>query len=201
MVPRWLSVLFRHAVQIGLAGLLAGRITGCLAQAASMDVAYNVSQLGLPDILAGIIHYTRWPALSRSQGVQLCMSESDVDAQAIASRFARPSSADDGPVSVSFRPMRFDAPDFWLDCQVVYFGDLPAERMQTMQRLLARLSASPVLTIGLGDEFCAHAGLFCLVPTPHGIRINANLDSIARSGLRINPRLLKLTLHEGETRP
>ena len=192
-------MLIKRAFRVAVVSALAWQTLLCFPQA--IGVAYSVSQLELPDILAGIIHYTRWPVLAREPSLQLCLSEHDRDASAIVSRFADRSRPDERPVTVSFRRLSLDSAESLQDCQVIYFGDVPVQYLPIVQDVLAHLSASPILTIGQGEEFCARAGLFCLMPTPRGMRISANLDSIARSGLRVNPRLLKMTVHEGEARP
>jgi hypothetical protein len=51
----------------------------------------------------------------------------------------------------------------------------------------------PVLTIGFDEEFCSLGGMFCLDNSSGKLQIRANLDSISRSGMRINPQLLRLT--------
>ena len=61
---------------------------------------------------------------------------------------------------------------------------------------LAQLTGRPVLTMGEGAEFCSSGGLFCLVPRPagHGLRVEVNLDAVARSGLHVHPQVLKIGL-------
>jgi hypothetical protein len=85
-----------------------------------------------------------------------------------------------------------------LDCQVVYFGrSSPVDA----NPLLIQLAKHPILTIGHSEDFCSYAGLFCLIPGNGGFRIAANLDSISRNGLRVNPLLLKLTSRERKAGP
>ena len=69
-----------------------------------------------------------------------------------------------------------------------------------MRALLTTFVNRPVLTIGHGEDFCSFGGMFCLQSTEAGERIQANLDSISRSGLRINPQLLRLTQRDRSVR-
>jgi hypothetical protein len=49
-----------------------------------------------------------------------------------------------------------------------------------------------VLLLGEGADFCSDGGMFCLEPGAGASRFGANLDAIARSGLRVNPLVLRI---------
>lgn len=161
--------------------------------------ANNTSNTGslveLPDIIAGIIHYTRWPG--HPDPVRLCLNEKDTDTAAISLHFEQ-GYKDLPRVLPLSRRLLVDAGDKLLDCNVVYFGKVNAKEVSA---LLIQLGRHPILTIGHGDDFCSYSGLFCLVPQPLGLRIGANLDSISRNGLRVNPLLLKLTARDRKGTP
>lgn len=161
-----------------------------LVSAASADPADEVA-----DVFAGIVRYSRWaeaPALLR-----VCVNEQDTAAVlAITRRFADEAGTGAAPtrVLVVGRPLDAGAIDALLECQAIYFGNLPAPARQPLvTRLVTRLVNQPILTVGHGDDFCSYGGLFCLLPAEPGWRIHANLDSISRSGLRVNAQLLRLT--------
>ncbi len=152
------------------------------------------SRSDLPDILAGIIHYTRWPTAPET--VRLCLNERDADAPMI-SRFFDAGYKDLPRVNVVFRRIQPETADALKDCHAVYFGHMAAAEASAV---LMTLGKWPVLTVGFGDDFCSYAGLFCLIAHAGGYRIAANLDSISRNGIRVNPLLLKLTVREGRGR-
>ena len=170
------------------------------AQTASATAtAFATSTTGnlaeLPDIIAGIIHYTRWPG--NPDSIRLCLNEKDADTPTVAQHFEL--GYKDPPRVVPFsRRLAADSGDKLLDCQVVYFGKFSAKEASA---LLIQLGRHPILTIGHSEDFCSYSGLFCLIPQSSGYRIAANLDSISRNGLRVNPLLLKLTARDKKGGP
>ena len=102
------------------------------------------------------------------------------------------------PVHSSLRSLRVERADSLLDCQAIYFGSLP---VRSLQPLLLRLNRHPILTLGQGDDFCSYGGKFCLLQGPQGWQIKANLDAITYGGLRVNARLLQLTVRPAGGRP
>lgn len=146
----------------------------------------------MADVFAGIVSYSRWP--SAPAVLRVCVNEQDAAAVlAITRRFAGEAAAP-ARVQVVGLPLDAAAIESLLDCQAIYFGDPPAmARQPRVTALVARLVNQPILTVGHGDDFCSYGGLFCLSPAEAGWRIRANLDSISRSGLRVNAQLLRLT--------
>ncbi|CAN5750378.1 hypothetical protein BH11PSE8_BH11PSE8_38690 [soil metagenome] len=170
--------------------------TATLGSVASADAADEVA-----DVFAGIVRYSRWaeaPAVLR-----VCVNEQDPAAVlAITRRFAEetaPAVDVPGhalPVRVQVVSRAFDVGDIAAlrECQAIYFGSALATSAQPLvTRLVTQLLNQPILTVGQGDDFCSRGGLFCLSPSEPGWRIRANLDSISRSGLRVNAQLLRLT--------
>jgi hypothetical protein len=154
----------------------------------------NSSLQERPDLISGIIQYTRWP--SRNDAIRLCVDQNDTDAASIAQYFnERP---EDRPrVTAHVQRVHGLGVDELLDCQAIYFGKVSPK---TLPAQLIQLSSKPILTIGQGEDFCTDAGLFCLIDTKVGVRIGANLDAISRTGLHVNPRLLKLTVQQDKGR-
>ena len=60
------------------------------------------------------------------------------------------------------------------------------------RNLLQSTVGRPVLMIGEGQEFCTDGGMFCLQPAASELGFAVNLDAVARSGLRVNPRVLRM---------
>jgi len=145
----------------------------------------------LSDVVAGIVHYTRWP--EAGAGVRFCVSDEYAGLAAAIARQFDEASPDKRLVSPAIRRIDMNTMQSLLECQAIYFGDVPA---QVWRPLLPELVKHPILTIGHGDDFCSYGGLFCLESTESSLRLRANLDSIALTGLRVNPQLLRLTQRE-----
>jgi hypothetical protein len=152
-----------------------------------------VSPDELVGVLAGIVHYTRWPETPAL--LHVCVDMRDELASGAGAHRLADALATLGPAPVSIEGRHLDAgAASMLDCQALYVGNAPPV---AWQRLLKELVNRPVLTIGYSEEFCSWGGQFCLERTDPGaateLRIRANLDAISRSGLRVNPQLLRLT--------
>ena len=141
-------------------------------------------------IVRGIAQYTRWtppPAPLR-----LCLTDTiDVSAEAAFIRaVTEPKDGATLAIIVSSRRLGPTAVIDATECHVVLVNS--SVPMQWRGLLLGLLDR-PVLTIGFDEEFCSIGGMFCLGNTTGKLQIRANLDSISRSGMRINPQLLRLT--------
>ncbi|BBH48108.1 YfiR family protein [Pseudomonas sp. KU43P] len=75
-------------------------------------------------------------------------------------------------------------------CDAVYIGKLdPGQR----DRLFQDISGHPVLSISEADDPCTTGTLFCLRVGDQQVAFEVNLDSVARSGVRIHPSVLQLS--------
>lgn len=140
-------------------------------------------RLTVVDAVLGILAHTRWPQ-RKLQPLQLCVNEHSSSVLELRTLHESVPSGRLAPVRL------VDLADALPpDCDAVYLGAGPAAAEP-----LARLTGRPVLTIGEGAEFCSSGGLFCLVPRPggHGLRVEVNLDAVARSGLHVHPQVLKI---------
>ncbi len=143
------------------------------------DVAY---------IVRGIVQYTRWQPVPVP--IRLCVSDPLDPATEIAFARAIHEIRDGTPaIALSNRRLSPGSTADAFDCHVVLVNS--AAPVQWRGLLLGLLDR-PVLTIGFDEEFCSLGGMFCL-DAASGLLIRANLDSISRSGMRINPQLLRLT--------
>lgn len=134
-------------------------------------------------LISGMIQYTRWP--SSATTVRVCIMGHD----ALVEHFRNTGSTAIKPRALVPRQVKADM-DLRGDCDVVYFAGMSAE---TTRPLLRPLIGLPILTLGDIPEFCSDGGLFCLEPSSATtLRFHANLDSIARSKLRVNPQVLHL---------
>lgn len=159
------------------AGLLLGLLLGLLPTVA---LAQGL-QLTVVDAVIGILGYSRWPGPVRP--LQLCVSQGSTHATDL--RALHEIAPAGRLVPVRLVPAEADPP---IDCDAVFLGS-----GASVEAVLARLVGRPVLTIGDGAPFCSHGGMFCLVPRAGGgLRIEVNLDTVARSGLKVHPQVLRL---------
>ena len=166
--------------------------TGGQGSACAQSEASPLTVQRAPEVAAivrGIVQYTRWASPSAS--VRLCMGDA-IDPTVEAAFTRAVTEQKDGAVAIAVSSRRLApgaAPDV-AECHVLFLnGSMP---MQWRSLLLGVLDR-PVLTIGFDEEFCSIGGMFCLDNASGKLQIRANLDSISRSGMRINPQLLRLT--------
>lgn len=131
-------------------------------------------------VVSSILSYTRWP--ERRDEVQLCI----VGQAAYADRLNTVASAG-GPVVHLMHVTPARAPSS--GCDVLYLGQMSATllREQTDQ---AR--GHPILTIAEADAGCRSQAMFCLQYEERGMTFDLNVDAVSRSGLRVDPRVLRL---------
>lgn len=164
---------------IGLSLLVAA--LAARAQSESADPPPQAGpRLTEADAVLGILGHTRWPGVTRP--LVMCVNSQSPQVAALK---PLPEQAAGG----RFAPVRVLALDAMHpgDCDAVYLGGGPAAEAHVAQWV-----GLPVLTIGEGPGFCSRGGMFCLVPRPAGLRIEVNLDTVARSGLRVHPQVLKI---------
>lgn len=170
---RWLAAAWLLA--------LSGALAADDAAAPSDGAASEASRSAVATTVAGIVSYTRWPGepravrlctLGKGRGVDDLLGGSDLGSAQLSA-----------PVRVRSGAAALD------ECDAVYVGMLPGD---AARRLLHAAIGRPVLLIGEGAEFCTDGGMFCLQPGASGARFAVNLDALARSGLKVNPRVLRI---------
>lgn len=137
----------------------------------------------LVTVVSGIVAYTRWP--DEIASIRLCTMGQGRGVDDLL-RGAELGSAQR---SVSVRAATNPA-EPWRECDVIFVGHVDVGVSRT---LLQRSLGRPVLMLGEGAEFCSDGGMFCLEPAAASVKFRANLDAIARSGLRVNPLVLRIT--------
>lgn len=81
------------------------------------------------------------------------------------------------------------------DCDIVYLGRLALDD----QRLVtARMRGEAVLTIAENDPACRSRAMFCLLFEAEALSFRLNIDSVANSQVRVDPRVLRLGAGEAE---
>ena len=133
-------------------------------------------------VVSGVIGYTRWPAPLTEIRVCAVGAGPGVDELAGQADFAAAKATTRVRVVSGLR----DASN---QCDVIYVGQLAGN---VAREILQRTVGRPVLTIGEGADFCSDGGMFCLLTDTGVARFSVNLDAVARSGLAVNPWVLRI---------
>lgn len=160
-------------------------LTGVSAQVQAAEPSAQAQQRAraVTQVVLGILSYARWPA--EPNPLRLCL----VGPTEYADDLIK------GTVQSSGQPLqvrRLLAGNAGLAsaCDAVYIGKLdPGER----DRLFQAISGHPVLSITEADDPCTVGSLFCLRVSDQQVAFDVNLDSVARSGVRIHPSVLQLS--------
>ena len=134
-------------------------------------------------VVLGILSYARWPV--EPAQLRLCV----VGPTQYTDDLVKGSTQASGrPVTV--QRLLADNPAIASDCDAVYIGKLTADERG---RLFASLIGQPILSISQGSDPCTVGSLFCLRVSDDQVSFEVNLDSVARSGVRIHPSVLQLS--------
>lgn len=142
-------------------------------------------EAGTAQVLAGMVSYVRWP--QPQPQLQLCIIGVTRYAGALTEERLSTSSQRIRPRNLS----DLSAGEL-AGCQLVYLGRLSEA---DNRKLLTLLLDRPVLSIAEIGVTCDAACMFCLKQQPGQGQVvfDANLDAIARSGLRVHPSVLQLS--------
>ena len=134
-------------------------------------------------VVLGILSYARWPV--EPAQLRLCVvgptQYTDDLVKGTTQATGRP---------VLVRRLLVDHPDIVNACDAVYIGKLTADERS---RLFTSLIGHPVLSISEGGDQCTVGSTFCLRVSDEQVSFEVNLDSVARSGVRIHPSVLQLS--------
>jgi len=134
-------------------------------------------------VILGILSYARWPV--EPAQLRLCIvgptEYTDDLVKGTTQATGRP---------VIVRRLLADNPAIVSECDAVYIGKLTTDERS---RLFASLIGHPVLSISEGGDQCTVGSLFCLRVGDEQVSFEVNLDSVARSGVRIHPSVLQLS--------
>jgi hypothetical protein len=160
---------------------LAGAAAADDAAAAKAPAAAPDGRASVTTVVAGIVSYTRWPTETRS--IRLCTIGRGPGVDELLE------AADLGSTQLNVPVRACAAANALNECDVIYVGALATPAMRS---LLQSTVGRPVLMIGEGQAFCTDGGMFCLQPGEAAVGFAVNLDAVARSGLRVNPRVLRM---------
>jgi hypothetical protein len=151
------------------------------AQSAGSDTADQREQSVAQTVLA-ILSYVRWPV--QPPELRLCVVGPTQYADDLLQVQAPP-----GDRKVTARRLNADSSLLANACDVVYTGALDP---QAEHDLYAQLAGHPVLSISEADAQCTAGPMFCLTVNDRRVSFKVNLDSVARSGVRVHPSVLQL---------
>jgi len=170
----------KHALLVGLLCLLAG---AAIAQPQTPAGMAEQRAQAVTQVVLGILSYARWPV--EPAQLRLCIvgptEYTDDLVKGTTQATGRP---------VVVRRLLADNPAIVSECDAVYIGKLTADERS---RLFASLIGHPVLSISEGGDQCTVGSLFCLRVGDEQVSFEVNLDSVARSGVRIHPSVLQLS--------
>ncbi|MDB6443249.1 MULTISPECIES: YfiR family protein [Pseudomonas] len=171
---------WKHYLLASLLGLLPPVIA---AQDQATTTRAEQRAESVTQVVLGILSYARWPV--EPTQLQLCIvgptQYTDDLVKGTAQATGRP---------VTVQRLLADHPGIATDCNAVYVGRLTSEERT---RLYASLIGKPVLSISEGGDPCTVGSLFCLRVGDEQVSFEVNLDSVARSGVRIHPSVLQLS--------
>ncbi|ROM89353.1 YfiR family protein [Pseudomonas brassicacearum] len=139
--------------------------------------------MSVTQVVLGILSYARWPV--EPAQLRLCVvgptEYTDDLVKGTTQATGRP---------VVVRRLLANYPAIASECDAIYIGKLTNEERST---LFASLTGHPVLSISEGGDQCTVGSLFCLRVSDNQVSFEVNLDSVARSGVRIHPSVLQLS--------
>ena len=133
-------------------------------------------------VVLDIMSFTRWPFVGAE--LRLCVIGRPEYAGAFFQGELRA-----GGIPVAPQRMAYSDDRLGSGCDAVYEGPLNEAERSTVQ---LALSGHPVLTVGEAGPGCGPTTMFCLQVAGMQVSFSTNLDAVARSGVRLNPRVLLL---------
>lgn len=170
----------KHMLLAGFFCLLTGVV---FAQSEAPVSMADQRAKSVTQVVLGILSYARWPV--EPAQLRLCV----VGPTEYTDDLVK------GTTQATGRPVivrRFLArnPSTLSECDAVYIGKLTGDERS---QLFTSLTGRPVLSISESDDQCSVGSLFCLRVTDDQVSFEVNLDSVARSGVRIHPSVLQLS--------
>ena len=157
--------------------------TPCLAQPEASINPADQRAKAVTQVVLGILSYSRWP--TEPVQLQLCV----IGPTEYTDDLLKGATQSSGrPVQV--RRVLVSDPSIVTDCNAVYLGKLSSDERN---QLFTSLNAKAVLSISEDGDQCTVGSLFCLHVSDDQVSFEVNLDSVARSGVRIHPSVLQLS--------
>jgi hypothetical protein len=170
----------KHVLLAGLLCLFTGVV---FAQSETPVSMADQRAKSVTQVVLGILSYARWPV--EPAQLRLCIvgptEYTDDLVKGTTQATGRP---------VTVRRLLAGNPSIAGECDAVYIGKLTSDERS---QLFASLTGRPVLSISERDDPCTVGSLFCLRVSDEQVSFEVNLDSVARSGVRIHPSVLQLS--------
>ncbi|MCI3206074.1 DUF4154 domain-containing protein [Pandoraea capi] len=141
-------------------------------------------------VVLGIVSFTRWPTPPAK--VRLCVVGNTDYARDLLAPPAEQPSSNTPPVDV--QRVSAAEPAIGSLCDALYLGAVSDTERRAV---LAALAGHPVLTISERNDSCTLGTMFCLNVDADRVTFDINLDTVARSGVRVHPNVLKLARKPG----
>ena len=171
---------WRRRLLVALLCVLAPHV---FAQAAAPTGTADHRAQAVTQVVLGILSYARWPV--EPAQLRLCI----VGPTQYTDDLVKGTTQATGRAVVVQRLLA-DHANIVGACDAVYIGKLSADERS---QLFASLIGHPVLSISEGGDQCTVGSLFCLRVGDEQVSFEVNLDSVARSGVRIHPSVLQLS--------
>ncbi|MFJ2993056.1 YfiR family protein [Pandoraea sp. NPDC087047] len=157
---------------------------------AAASASSSARDANVRQVVLGIISFTRWPTPPAK--VRLCVIGSTDYARDLLAGPQSVQSAITQPVEA--QRISGTEPAIGSLCDALYLGAMgDTERRQ----ILTNLAGHPVLTISERNDSCTAGTMFCLNVDADRVTFDINLDTVARSGVRVHPNVLKLARKPG----
>ncbi|RWU25691.1 DUF4154 domain-containing protein [Pseudomonas alkylphenolica] len=134
-------------------------------------------------VVLGILSYARWPV--EPAQLRLCL----VGPTEYADDLIKGTTQSTGRPVLVQRLLAGDS-RIATACDAVYLGQLNQDERS---QLFSAIGGHPVLTISEAGDPCTVGSVFCLRVSDQQVAFDVNLDSVARSGVRIHPSVLQLS--------
>jgi YfiR/HmsC-like len=128
-----------------------------------------------------LVEYTRWP--QPHNPVELCIAGP-------ASHAGQLDAVRLGDGRMINRRAVAASPAALAGCDVVYIGRVP---LAGQRQLTAAVRGRGVMTVAEADPECRSEAMFCLIYPAKGLSFRLNIDAVSRSGLRVDPRVLRVS--------
>ncbi|MBN2991964.1 YfiR family protein [Pseudomonas cedrina subsp. fulgida] len=178
--PTERSLSWRRMLPMAILCVLASHV---FAQAPDPVGLADHRAQAVTQVVLGILSYARWPV--EPAQLRLCIVG---PTQYTDDLIKGTTQATGRPVVV--QRLLADRSDIVDACDAVYIGKLTVDERS---RLFKSLAGHPVLSISEGGDQCTVGSLFCLRVGDEQVSFEVNLDSVARSGVRIHPSVLQLS--------
>ena len=157
--------------------------TPCFAQPETPISLAEQRAKAVTQVVLGILSYARWP-IEPAQ-LQLCV----VGPTEYTDDLLKGATQSSGR-QVFVRRLLVNNPTIADDCNALYLVKLSDEERSSLFNARA---GHAVLSISEGGDQCTVGTLFCLRVADEQVSFEVNLDSVARSGVRIHPSVLQLS--------